>query len=167
MDYPDSNGSVPALRLVCCSALFTGGNHSLSLITLHHATLVRAHSHHAHTHTYCQPMYPVCLHGWKTKVIKWMGWFMDPVDWCMLHCCARKVLNCFCLTVTLLLHLLSNRLAVFESKSDIGAPSMMKSFHVRLSGKPYFQRRVDCKFFRVVLLSFRKHGSLSKVSQQI
>lgn len=50
MDYPDSNGSVPALRLVCCSALFTGGNHSLSLITLHHATSIRAHSSCTRTH---------------------------------------------------------------------------------------------------------------------
>lgn len=109
---------------------------ALSLYTTPSRSM-HTHTMHTQTHTYCQPTYLVCLHGWKAKVIKWMDCFMGTVDWCMLHCCARKVLNSFCLTVTLLLHLLCNRLEVFESKSDIGAPSMMKSFHARLSGKPF------------------------------
>lgn len=49
MDYPDSHGRIPALCSVSCSALFTGGNHSLSLITLHHAIW-----EHTHTHRPCQ-----------------------------------------------------------------------------------------------------------------
>lgn len=71
MDYPDSHGSVPALRLVCCSALLTGGNHSLSLITLHLATSMSAHSHHRHTHTHQRE-----CRRWDSGWIHWHIWLM-------------------------------------------------------------------------------------------
>lgn len=51
MDYPDSHGRIPALCSVSCSALFTGGNHSLSLITLHHAIWEHTHRPCQHTDT--------------------------------------------------------------------------------------------------------------------
>jgi len=52
MHYPDSHGSWPEHCSVSGSPLFTGGNHSLSLITLHQRYLsTHLHTGHANTQT--------------------------------------------------------------------------------------------------------------------